>query len=86
MQNRSSSVADSALGNAAGNLIVAHSNLLRIYEIHEEYAPFQASTSKDKWSRQRKDTEAVEGEVEMDTQGEGFVNMGAVKVTSLSCS
>lgn len=28
----------------------------------------------------RRDTEAVEGEVEMDRQGEGFVNMGSVKV------
>lgn len=28
----------------------------------------------------RRGTEAVEGEVEMDEQGEGFVNMGAVKV------
>jgi len=28
-----------------------------------------------------RDTEAVEGEVEMDTHGEGFVNMGSVKVT-----
>lgn len=28
----------------------------------------------------RKDTEAVEGEVQMDGEGEGFVNMGTVKV------
>ena len=30
----------------------------------------------------RKGTEAVEGEVEMDASGEGFVNMGTVKVNS----
>ena len=30
----------------------------------------------------RKGTEAVEGEVEMDASGEGFVNMGTVKVNA----
>ena len=67
-----------------GNLVVARSNRLRIFEIVEENAPIHehSSTTKDKWSRVRRDTEPVEGEVEMDTQGEGFVFMGAVKVCS----
>jgi cleavage and polyadenylation specificity factor subunit 1 len=32
----------------------------------------------------RRGTEAVEGEVEMDEGGEGWVNMGSVKVNSES--
>ena len=66
------------------NVVVAYSHLLRIYELVEEPIPIQVLASqgatRDGWSRVKKDTDAVEGEVEMDTQGEGFVNMGAVKV------
>lgn len=61
------------------NLVVARSNRLRIFEVVEENAPVLQTTN-DKWSKVRKDTEPVEGEVEMDTQGEGFIFMGAVKV------
>lgn len=70
---------------AVHNLVVARSNLLRIYEIQEDTAQVQSQPGreKDKWTRVRRDTEAVEGEVEMDTQGEGFVNMGTVKVVML---
>ena len=75
------------------NLVVARTNVLRVYEIREEPAPVLRSNghTKERRSRVRRDTEAVEGEVEMDTQGEGFVNMGAVKVivccrTSMSFS
>jgi cleavage and polyadenylation specificity factor subunit 1 len=69
----------SALPRYVCNLVVARSNRLRIFEIVEENAPLreQSNTGKEKI---RKDTEAVEGEAEMDTQGEGFVFMGAVKV------
>lgn len=66
---------------SVANLVVAYSNLLRIFEVHEEDAPIQSLPGKDNMSRIRRDTEAVEGEVEMDSQGEGFVNMGTVKVT-----
>ncbi|EJD05583.1 cleavage factor protein [Fomitiporia mediterranea MF3/22] len=63
------------------NIVVAHSHLLRIFEVVEEPVSPQLqasqSTGRDGWSRVRKDTEAVEGEVEMDTQGEGFVNMAS---------
>jgi cleavage and polyadenylation specificity factor subunit 1 len=64
------------------NVVVARSNLLRIFEIREELAPLlpHASDEREKMARVRKGTEAVEGEVEMDEQGEGFVNMGSVKV------
>jgi cleavage and polyadenylation specificity factor subunit 1 len=65
------------------NVVVARSNLLRIFEVCEEPAPIptQAEDERERRSRVRKGTEAVEGEVEMDEQGEGFVNMGTVKVT-----
>ena len=33
----------------------------------------------------RRGTEAVEGEVEMDTDGEGFINLGKIKVNSTTC-
>jgi cleavage and polyadenylation specificity factor subunit 1 len=79
----------SASSNASGsfprslcNLVVARSNLLQIFEVRKELAPFQyqADEELDKRSRFRRDTEPVEGEVEMDPEGEGFVNMGSVKV------
>ena len=74
--------AESISPRAVCNLVVARSNLLRIYEVVEEQASLQFSRSFEKNGRRhaRKDTEAVEGEVEMDGQGEGFVNMGSVKV------
>jgi cleavage and polyadenylation specificity factor subunit 1 len=55
---------------------------LRIFEVREEPAPLptQAEDEWDRRSKVRRGTEAVEGEVEMDEQGEGFVNMGSVKV------
>ena len=64
------------------NMVVARSHLLRIFEVREEpLVPTQADDEWERQSRVRKGTEAVEGEVEMDERGEGFVNMGAVKVT-----
>lgn len=76
--------AENVSPRAICNLVVARSNLLRIYEVVEEQAALQFSRplDKDGRTRVRKDTEAVEGEVEMDMQGEGFVNMGSVKVVS----
>lgn len=61
------------------NLVVARSSYLRIYEIREEPAPLPMVENVG--TSGRKGTEAVEGEVEMDHQGEGFVNVGVVKVT-----
>lgn len=76
--------ADGTTRKAVCNIVVAFSHLLRIFEVVEEPISVQTYGSqgggKSGWSRVRKDTEPVEGEVEMDTQGEGFVNMGAVKV------
>lgn len=65
------------------NLVVARSSYLRIYEIREE--PASLPTIENVGTSGRKGTEAVEGEVEMDQQGEGFVNVGYVKVTTYSC-
>jgi cleavage and polyadenylation specificity factor subunit 1 len=63
------------------NLVVARSNFIRIYEIVEEVLPIGLTHVKGASSRAGKESEAVEGEVEMDTQGEGFVNLGTVKVS-----
>ncbi|KZT07933.1 uncharacterized protein LAESUDRAFT_724410 [Laetiporus sulphureus 93-53] len=86
-----STLPDSKLpGSSAGssrvlfNVVVARSNLLRIFEVREEPAPFssQKEDERDRRASVRKGTEAVEGEVEMDVSGEGFVNMGSVKSTA----
>ncbi|TDL22024.1 hypothetical protein BD410DRAFT_828742 [Rickenella mellea] len=60
------------------NVVVARSNILRVFEVVEEPTPLPLHSDESR-SKVRKDTEAVEGEVEMDTQGEGFVNIGAIK-------
>jgi cleavage and polyadenylation specificity factor subunit 1 len=64
------------------NVVVARSNLLRIFEVWEQ--PRQISTliedERERRADVRRGTEAVEGEVEMDEGGEGWVNMGSVKV------
>ena len=67
------------------NVVVARSSLLRIYEVREELAPISAEKEEEKERRAsvRKGTEAVEGEVEMDASGEGFINVDTVKVNAL---
>jgi len=61
------------------NVVVARSNLLRIFEVREELAPVGSSEDeKEGKVRMRKGTEAVEGEAEMDRGGEGFVNIDKV--------
>ena len=69
-------------GKALFNVVVARSNLLRIFEVREEAPPIstQKDDERERRASVRKGTEAVEGEVEMDASGEGFVNMGSVKV------
>ncbi|KAJ6612805.1 CPSF A subunit region-domain-containing protein [Mycena sp. CBHHK59/15] len=57
------------------NVVVARSNLLRIFEVREEPAPFPTQPEQGRDGKVRPDTEAVEGEVEMDEQGEGFVHI-----------
>lgn len=61
------------------NVVVARSSLLRIFEVREEPAPMQ-STSDDRERRTnvRRGTEAVEGEVAMDEQGDGYINIAKV--------
>lgn len=83
-----SSVSDSSTSQSTGrvlfNVVVARSNFLRIFEVKEEPAPIstQKDDERERRASVRKGTEAVEGEVEMDSSGEGFVNMGSVKVNS----
>ena len=64
------------------NIVVARSNLLRVFEVCEEPVPIstQKDDERERRASVRKGTEAVEGEVEMDASGEGFVNIGTVKV------
>lgn len=62
------------------NLVVARSNILKIFEVREELAPVQASVEEEREKRAnvRRGTEAVEGEVAMDTQGDGFISIAKV--------
>ena len=84
----SSTLSDASSSTQAGrvlfNVVVARSSLLRIFEVREEPAPIPAQEDeKDRRASVRKGTEAVEGEVEMDASGEGFINVGTVKVNAL---
>lgn len=65
--------------------MVARSSLVRIFEVREEPLPISQKKEDERERRAsvRKGTEAVEGEVEMDGAGEGFVNVGIVKVNPL---
>ncbi|KAH0834713.1 CPSF A subunit region-domain-containing protein [Lanmaoa asiatica] len=65
------------------NVVTAKSNLLRVYGIREQPLPISdyVESERDRRARVRKGTEAVEGEVEMDQSGEGWVNVGAVKAS-----
>lgn len=69
------------------NVVVARSNVLRIFEVVEELAPMDAQREEERERKAaiRKGTESVEGEVEMDTDGEGFINLGQIKVNSTAC-
>lgn len=60
------------------NLVVARSSYLRIFEVVEEPAPVLQDEEKDRRSTVRRGTEAVEGEVEMDEQGDGYINIAKV--------
>ena len=60
------------------NLVVARSSFLRIFEVVEEPAPALQYEDKDRISTVRRGTEAVEGEVEMDQQGDGYINIAKV--------
>ena len=73
------------VGRALFNVVVARSNFLRIFEVREEPQPISSTKDdeRERRARVRKGTEAVEGEVEMDASGEGFVNMGSVKVNCI---
>lgn len=59
------------------NVVVARSSLLRIFEVREEPAPMQAADD-ERARRTRRGTEPVEGEVAMDEQGDGYINIAKV--------
>ncbi|KAF8631110.1 hypothetical protein AX17_005155 [Amanita inopinata Kibby_2008] len=65
------------VARALCNVVVARSNLLRIFEVQEEPAPLRSPSDdeRERKSKSKRGTEAVEGEVEMDHQGEDFVNI-----------
>ncbi|TFK16893.1 hypothetical protein FA15DRAFT_650709 [Coprinopsis marcescibilis] len=60
------------------NLVVARSNLLRIFEVREEAAPIVAGVEEERERRAqvRRGTEALEGELMMDSHGDGFISVG----------
>jgi len=60
------------------NLVVARSGFLRVFEVVEEPAPVLQDEEKDRRSIVRRGTEAVEGEVEMDERGDGYINIAKV--------
>ena len=61
------------------NVVVARSSLLRIFEVREEPAPMQTSgDERERRTNVRRGTEAVEGEVAMDEQGDGYINIAKV--------
>ncbi|KAJ7628553.1 CPSF A subunit region-domain-containing protein [Roridomyces roridus] len=62
-------------GRTLCNLVVARSNLLRIFDVREEEASFASLPVDDE---RRRGAEPVEGEAEMDTGGDGFVNISKV--------
>lgn len=68
------------------NVVVARANILRIFEVREELAqmPGQYEEDRERKGKSRKDTEPVEGEMLMDRQGDGFVNIA--KVNHVVCS
>jgi cleavage and polyadenylation specificity factor subunit 1 len=72
------------------NVVVARLNVLRIYEVREELAPiggggsgYGDGTKGDDHGGEKEGTEAVEGEVEMDEGGEGFINIAKVYLSFL---
>jgi len=62
------------------NVVVARSSLLRIFEVREEPAPMKDHIDDEMERRTsvRRGTEAVEGEVAMDEQGDGYINIAKV--------
>jgi cleavage and polyadenylation specificity factor subunit 1 len=78
----STSTAPYPSGRALYNVVVARTSHLRIFEVREEAVQVDVEKEKRRGGM-RRGTEAVEGEVAMDGQGEGFVNIDSVKVILL---
>lgn len=84
--NLSRSTPLSAQCRILNHLVVARSNLLRIFEVREEPSPLPTFAEADARARNapsKLGTEAVEGEVEMDQEGDGYVNMAQVRVSTM---
>lgn len=64
-----------------GNLVVARSNVLKVFEIRRQLASLRADLADPQDIAGARADNGVVGEVEMDTQGDGFVNVGELKVT-----
>lgn len=62
------------------NVVVARSNILRIFEVREELAqlPEDYEQDRERKGKSRRDMDAVEAETSMDKQGDGFVNIAKV--------
>lgn len=63
------------------NIVTARSNILRVYEVRHQplVTPNHVDSERERRAQTRKGTEPVEGEVEMDNGGEGWVNLGPLK-------
>lgn len=59
------------------NIVVARSSLLKIFELREEIVSSNGRSSTMNRLAEKEGTEAVEGEAEMDSYGDGFVGVGA---------
>ena len=77
----------SASSRVITNFVTARNNWLRIYEVREEDISFSTPTTQEhriQNGSSRRGTEAVAGEIEMDSKGEGFVSVDTVKVCMLT--
>lgn len=73
-------IASSSTSKAIINLVTTRNNWLRVYEVREEDVSFSSLASEKNSSKSRRGTEAIAGEIEMDSQGEGFVSVDTFKV------
>lgn len=79
--------ASTSTSHVLTNLITAKNNWLRIYEVREEEVQLPSLSNEERKAqnstKSRRGTEAVAGEIEMDSKGEGFVSVDTVKVLTI---
>lgn len=66
-----------------GNIVVARSNVLKVFEVRRQSASLRPDLGIAMHPMRDQGSEGVPGEVEMDIQGDGFVNVGELKVILL---